>query len=301
MLCFVAFCACGRSQGGGASPTSAPSKGSGGSTTSSATPNNTPTTAPSTAKPTATPEPTPEIEVDWQYSSFILKDSDGYRYKITMQFSPWILLSANSDILSSAWNAVADGHKLPSYEDWSVDDSFSYGMIAGKEYRYGQSGYFASSRYNMNDMYYCVGSFQIKNITDGWDITSDQPRSISVPVSCGSYDGNGHSKSGYVGLTASRVFYSNSTETYVGGLLFSPKLKSNNWGPVPFVAITSELFSPNTPDGGYFDYVLEDCSFAIKNRDVYDESGNELSDHLYYELVHPGIIDKDGVYTLPEK
>ncbi len=201
---------------------------------------------------------------------------------------------------------MADGHKLPSYEDWKVDDSFGYGMIAGKEYKYGQSGHFASSKHSMNDMYYCVGSFQIKNVTAGWDITSAQPRSINIAVSCGSHDGEGALCSGYVGLTASRVFYGNSTETYVGGLLFSPQLKSNDWGPVPFVAVTSELFSPNTPDGGYFDYVLEDCSFAIKNRQVYDEEGNELSSidkkrNYIYLLAHPGIIDKDGVYTLPEK
>ena len=222
--------------------------------------------------------------IEWTTVVCHKSDGDGYQYEIEVKLSPWILLS-DTATLNTAWNAVSGGLSLPTYNSWGVDETFGKPRIEGMESKFGQSGYAMSCSHGISDMYYCVGSFRVTNVTEGWSIDSNQPRSIDLSLQCGSYQS---SPSGYVPFTGGKILTYDDTRQYIGGVMISPLMSSDHWGPIPIVLMAAEVFSPNTPDGGYYDFVLNDC--VITSSHIAD-----------FPTVRPGIIGQNGVYALPTK
>ena len=286
----LSLCAC----GSGNEPVAAESQGITASLTE-VEPTPKPTTEPvqeTIEEPTVPTEETAPIE--WTNIVYYKEDTDGYQYEITIKLSPWILLS-NTQALSSAWNEVSQGTELPSYESWGVNENTRYPQIKGNSFITGSDGFITACSHGITDMYYSVGSLEVKNVTDGWSIDSSQPRSLTI--SAGLWPcRNDYKMSDYAALVAGKTFAGDRIDNYVGGIRINPLMSGDNWGPVPFVLMASEVFSPNAPNGGYYDYILNDLIFASSTQSMFSE--HFASEFPY---VRQGIIGKDGVYSPPTR
>ena len=214
-------------------------------------------TAVETKEETDAPTEASNVNVNWTEFKYNTSDSDGYTYEITYQLSPWILLS-NSDVINSAWNEVGNGNKLPSFDDWLLKkDSLNTYTRSGISHG-GSTGYFA---HKLTDMYYCIGTVMIQNTTEGWNIDSNNIRSIYVNLNWSS----GYKKTDYAGsYTIGRAFFGNKTEDECDGLNFGASLKNNSWGPVPFVIMAPENVTPSNPDGEHIDNMKAGFFYANK-------------------------------------
>ena len=221
--------------------------------------------------------------------SFTDEDEEGYIYEISYRISPWILLS-NTDLINDTWDQVGKGNDLPSFNDWGLSESEN--LMELKSLQYGEDSLPFS--YEMNDMYYCMGSITIKNITEGWSITEDNPRSYDTHLSCMHQAGESpgcriftqeqrDNRSSYYGAYAiGRIFYSDSVEDNADGVDIRAKLDSDKWGPVSFILMTPENFSPKYPDGTYLNY-LAGCKLDCQAN----------------EAITIGVINKDGDFVSP--
>ena len=231
----------------------------------------------------------PDVEV--KEVTFRGEDTQGYKYLVTMRYSPWILLS-NTELIDVAWGKVSGGDELPSYESWGITDAMSdYKVIRGNEYKFGQSDY--TSTAIMNEAYYCVGSITIENTTDGWSISESNPRSIALPIQIKT----DQPQYEYKGLAASMVLYSNGNSIYLGGLRISTTMKRDKCGPVSFILIASENFSPNTPDGAYYSFVKDDMVILYDNINFSAFNALHMVDA---PEIRPGVIGKSGEYEAPD-
>lgn len=237
--------------------------------------------------PVAMEEPTQElpaefvVEIDWTEVSYTTTDQDGYTYEITFKFSPWILLS-NTDIVNSAWAEVGGNHVLPGFDGWGFrknGNSYTRSVYDGAFYH--------DISFHMTDMYYCLGTVEIINKTEGWSISSDSPRTLyenfhwSIP----NPDDRYHSNAIY------RLFYSDSERDARVGVNFGVTMQGDNCS-LPFIIIAPENFTPAFPDGervedmlnGYFSYAYFDSDHALHSGDG---------------ETYLGVFGKDGTYTPP--
>ena len=219
-----------------------------------------------TEKPTEAPTEKPTVDIDWTEISYTHEDNDGYTFEVSMKFSPWILLS-NTDTVNAAWGKVSNGNTLPGFDDWGLSSATTSNNYY-QNYNLVGSGFMAE----MTDMYYCIGEFKVKNITDGWRISSDNPRSSSVSLI---WLPDSNSKTDYIW----KVFYSNDIENYGIYGYAQLSMKQDNWGPVPFIIMVPELFSPKYPDGKYFE-PMKNGKIAVGG-----------------EKLNLGIIGKDSIYS----
>ena len=136
---------------------------------------NTTTPSEKTEEPTSSidstkPTPSPYVTVDWQTISYRWEDNSGYKFEATIKISPWIN-TKNEEYLKSAWVEVGGRNQLTTAnaESWGLTES-SNGYSRGNDE-------YCSFRpiKNITDIYYCVGEITIKNLTEGWDITSSSP------------------------------------------------------------------------------------------------------------------------------
>lgn len=226
------------------------------------------------------PSDTPEkADIDWTEVSYTETDSDGYTYEITFKLSPWILQS-NTDIVNSAWSEVGGSNTIPGFNDWGLKQESSGGYFRQGISEGGTTNYFA---HHMTDIYYCVGTAQITNITEGWSISVSNPRSLYFYLRwVSNFD-----RATYAGVySIGRVFFSNSTEDESDGLGHSAKMTSDQWGPVSFVIMAPENFAPNFPDGEHAEDMLNGYFYYIENGERSEE-------------IHLGMFGKDGTYTPP--
>ncbi len=235
---------------------------------------------------TETP-PASTINIEWTTVKHTETDIDGYTYEITFKVSPWILLS-NTDVINSAWNEVSRGRSLPGFNDWGL---YKDGSTYWAPYHHSDSSYFGSAGFNRNmtDMYYCIGTVSIKNITSGWDITSSNPRSFKTYL----YWKDGSKNSLTIASSFGRIFYTDNSKTEYNGIVISPSLKSNNWGPATFIIMTPENFSPNFPQGEFGEKLLEGAlsyEIVIGIDNIVTENDFRI-----------GVIGKDSSYTPPSQ
>lgn len=277
----------------------------GGSSSSQATPSvsASPTIVP-TATPIPTPSPTavpteipnadsradaiPESEIEWTTFSYTATDSEGYSFETTVKMSPWILLT-NTDIINAAWSEVSQGYELPGLGEWGLDRSGNY--LIGPN---------ASFIYEMTDMYYCVGSIQVKNITSGWDISKDYPRAVREQIYYKPYDLSVFRNNLYPPSTLSltKIFYSNTTEDSGDRVDLNFTMKSNKINPVPFIFMAPEKFTPNSPDGEYYEEILKGHFYYNSLTQVWDYNGEKPSNKSETPF-YIGLIGKDGQYVPP--
>ena len=214
------------------------------------------TTTPSekTEEPTSSidntkPTPSPYVTVDWQTISYRWEDNSGYKFEATIKISPWIN-TKNTDYVTAAWNEVGNGKTIPDFDPNE------------RAYYNGKCGFDGIT--NLTDMYYCIGELTVKNITPDWSISSDNPI-ISQDVCLSPVQkADENSTSVRNSRTIAKVTYSNEVKSNYTWAIISPKLTSDNWGPVPFVFAHYDRKTPKYPNGEYSDE-MTDTVFCISN------------------------------------
>ncbi len=191
--------------------------------------------------------------------------------------SPWILLS-NTEIANSAWRQITTKYSLPTtFEDWGLElDGDSYARRVEHTYD--------DFKEIMSDMYYCMGTITIENITNGWDITSDNQRVVNI----GSWLISGIEKYYHFEHILVRKFYSDGAKD---SLSFQSKalMKKNTW-EVPFIVMSPEYYSPNYPNGKNAEDIKKSYFTNYTTTFVNED------EHIYL-----GVYGKDGQYTPPIK
>lgn len=235
------------------------------------------------------------VPFDWTKAVYKVEDNDGYKYEITVKLSPWIL-TTNSDTIESAWNEVGDDNELPiSFDDWNLEkNGNSYWRDSVKSATVYYSSFpFASP---MNNMYLCMGSVTIKNLTDGWDITESESRSINFPLYYNSSE-TVDDKSNTMG----RIYYSSGTKDFVTGVRFNSKMTENEWGPCTFVIMAPENITPKNSKGEYYKYFKDKESlfrFGGYGATV-SEKSHKINGKKTKDKLRIGVIGKNGKYVKP--
>lgn len=245
---------------------------------------------------TTTEEPTdpPDTDIEWTQAVYTVEDTSGYKYEVILKISPWIF-HTNTGLIDSAWSRVGKSNNLPrSFSDWGLKkQGNAYRKEALTDVVSGYKSYPYVAQ--MTDMYYSLGSISVNNITDGWDITASESRSLKFSIE---YKSNYYE----VGTDViGRLFYSSEEKDCSSGIYVSPKLTSNNWGPCSFVLMSPEKIAPNSPNGDHYDSLLDDDSYFSffggmggVSQKALTINGNNTTDYLRI-----GVIDREGKYSSP--
>lgn len=205
-------------------------------------------------------------DVDWSFIEDTYTDGRGYTYNLEIMISPWMLKSSNAEMIESAWSEVGNGRELPEdMTDWGLNDG-SRQVPSGNTQ--------AAFIHQMNDMYYCIGTIKITNATEGFSF-SDNNKGNYNPIIFWNMERISKYTSADI---ISRTYYSDSSED-APCICASPVMTSDEWGPVPFVAMAPENFTPNNPEGEFFE--------SMKNGFFNVQYGNDFTVAIY---------GKDGEY-----
>ena len=163
------------------------------------------------------------------------EDNKGYKIEITLTISPWIK-TTDVELIEYAWG------KIGGKGDPSIELNFTHYV------------------YKKSEMAITFGTISIANKTNGFNFSEDNPFETgffdykegfyAIEDSDYKYMGWRHHQ-----LISSRYFYSSGSRTYNASALGSSfaypnaLMKSDNWGPVPFVMVIPGVFTPNTPNG----------------------------------------------------
>mgnify|MGYP002624737259 CR=1 FL=1 len=185
-------------------------------------------------------------DINWETVVYSVRDNDGYELEIEIVQSPWILVS-NTELINAAWQDVANNNTLPQFDDWGfrqVNGQYS------KELNY-YNGVHQTSGFNISDMYYSVGTVTIKNKTEGWDIGPSNARNLNF------YYGYCETIVENIPSFIGRVFYSDGASDYAYCININSSMRANTLGPITFVMMTPEYYSPANPNG-MTDLILND-------------------------------------------
>jgi len=189
----------------------------------------------------------PAVDVDWQTLTYQWTDDSGYTFEATVKVSPWIN-TKNEAYVNAAWDEVGHGNSLPEFdpnENYCKDKRNTFLGIK-----------------DTTDMYYCLGELSIKNITEGWDITAENPVTTYFSMSPIQPPLDIKASAVKEGRTIGKVLFSNDITRYITWSDFNPKFNSNDWGPVPFVFAHYDRKNPNHPNGEYISEIA-DTDFII--------------------------------------
>ena len=227
--------------------------------------------------------------VEWTEVTYTTTDEDGYTFEITYRISPWILLS-NTDVVNAVWAEISGGDPLPGFDDWGLErynngywrpNNISDHSLSGyKGYMYCEG---------MNDMYYCMGTLSVKNRTEGWSFSEENKRSCDTRL-WWRYD----KTDGMEGAQAiGHLYLSSKVREEADGVLVYASMVSDDWGPCPFVIMSPEAFTPNYPDGRFYEH-LSAGAFSAG-----DQTGVFGKDYQSKNGIRVGIIGRDGVFRGP--
>lgn len=202
----------------------------------------------------------------------------GYSLRKELKISQWISEN-DSELLSAAWNEVGSGKAFPSTQ--SMGFNGNYISNNGKTW------------IDYDEIYYAVGSLDVWNETDGWDITKDNTLDISIYL----YGANRYMTMTLLYSNASKKHYSVANGVFgTQGGGWSPitgKMQSNHWGSVPFVIAFAIDRTPEYPDGNPS---ILDCTFRfgdstftlVPSADDGEktESGNTYPEGLSHPLIY---------------
>lgn len=238
-------------------------------------------------------------DIEWTDIVATKTDGEGYTCKMTFHVSPWIF-NSNTDILNAAWEEVGTGQPLPGIDEMGLvknGELYEANYDPDVVYLYGPvtSAGYAFSGVKSDMYYYCLGSVEIENITPGWDFSESNPREWFAGMP---WVIEGRTGSSSVG----RVFYSggNSPENHNGGVAANALMKSNHWGPIPFILVTGENFTPNNPDGEYYESVRDGYFQFYESIDCVTTGVEEVergSFGTHYRHLYTGVIGRDGIYA----
>ncbi len=177
------------------------------------------------------------------------KDYDGYELRETIQLSP-IFTEDDIEIAYALWGALGnDTSSFPSEESLY---NTSYLL---REMR---------DSFGCNELEYIIGTYALENLTDGFPITSDNPRSYQGALSTkqvSAFDEEHDSNaSHFINVrSVSVVMYLDGATYYGEGnstILSKAKMYSDTWGPCTFIIALPNGSTPNLPDGYRYDKTL---------------------------------------------
>ncbi len=177
------------------------------------------------------------------------EDFDGYKIRETIQLSP-IFTEDDIEIAYALWGALGnDTSSFPS-----------------KESLYNTSYLLREMRdsFGCNELEYIIGTYALENLTDGFPITSDNPRSYQGALSTkqvSAFDEEHDSNaSHFINVrSVSVVMYLDGATYYGEGnstILSKAKMYSDTWGPCAFIIALPNGSTPNLPDGYRYDKTL---------------------------------------------
>lgn len=226
------------------------------------------TTQSPTTKQTTPPDPTTEkvvIDKDfYQEGSYILEDSNGYKFKISVKISPWIRWS-ESDVLNRVWSDLGKKNSMPTtISDWGFKEKNG---IYLKDMRYGDAKSWFRCNSSNFEMYYAVGLIGIDNVTQGFDITNSNSKDFTWQIFL-DQENKDYKWTDDSRPYLYRFFYSSPRDAgyskYLGAF-FSAHMESNKWGPVTFIIAHGDGSTPNNPNGIYRE-LLESYVFRIEGK-----------------------------------
>ena len=223
--------------------------------------------------------------VEWKEIKYETTDNDGYTFEVTYRFSPWILIS-NGVLANAVWAEVSNGKPFPYFDDWGLESYHNgYWRANNLSNNLGGNGTFYCP--GMNDMYYCMGSLSIRNITEGWSLSESNKRSRDTMMVWRGGSGEGMEGAPIIG----HLFLSDKIREEGYGILVNASMTSDEWGPFPFILMAPESFTPNHPDGRYYKH------FASGSFNIGDHTNKK--GFVSIQDVKIGIIGKDGTYAAP--
>ena len=158
--------------------------------------------------------------------SQVFEDSNGYKIEVTVNMGQWIK-GSDASLLESEWASVGGKGSMP----------LTAGSYTPK--------YDGPKKFTGTQAAYIFGNVSIRNATPEFPADNFGGGHCLLYMSS--------SFSTYERKVIHSTQYSNETRTYflgeMDGRLISADLKSNSWGPVPFVLAVDDTFTPNTPDG----------------------------------------------------
>ncbi len=235
------------------------------------------TTAPVTTEQTTTTMQESKIDVGFQTYTYKYKDTQNYEYEVTLTLSPWILES-KADVLDAAWAKVGKGHSKPSKDNMNLQKySNNRCMTTSNNSPYHLSNTFDAT---VTEMYFSVGTVTVKNVTNGWSFSEQEPGSTDFSL----YWIKNIEKTLVYSQDhfITRNIYSESEEFNVGEIFVRPKMKKDKWGPMTIVLGHAENFSPKYPNGEYRKEVengyLQAGSDTIIKIPIYGESNSTVTE-----------------------
>lgn len=153
--------------------------------------------------------------------------STGYRAEYVVSVTHWIRAS-DTESLQLAWKGVGGTDGVPSISQFhsSTNDGYTETNAA-----------------------VAFGSISFRNVTEGFDITQDNPVSFSVIVGVDNLmdicaKTNGYGPAIYIKYDNPKTF------TFLRDLTkIAPLMTSNSWGPAPFMVVCPNAYTPNDPNG----------------------------------------------------
>ncbi len=241
---------------------------------------------------TTDPEPPvtePTVDIDWTEIEYEMTDSDGWTYRITAKLSPWYFNSdANTDALNSAWSQIGTGASVPrSFEEFGF-------------YQRGNNNNYVSGdgwAGQMTDKYLAIGTIRVENITEGFDITSSSPRTVSPHLAYTAYLStysdvplNGSFRFQY-----ELMYFGDGTVTCHEGFQNGHQIVmyANDTGEIPIVWMYPENITPNYPSGEFQDSLVKGY-FCVSTWGLTPEMEHPM------ETLHPtsylrlAVYGKDG-------
>lgn len=229
---------------------------------------------PEEAQGKATIEPeTPVASVDINLSEIMTEhvfedeDLDGYRTQNTVYLSP-IFRESDMDTLVAVWEALGgNADEIPIGEECYNWDSKLQRSLE-------RSGFSGSQ--------YIVGSWEILNCTEGFDLTPDSPRSFLLNMRM-EPDDNALPSGVYEAISqcsTTYIFFDTGIEkskSERGILPFgSAFMNSNQWGPTLFIIVLPDKVAPNLPNGYDCHNLLFDFGAYLSDDKFYIPYYNKL-------------------------
>lgn len=159
--------------------------------------------------------------VRWYDFEMTDQDSKGYSIRKAMHISQWISYDNDYDTLSAVWDKVSKGNSLPSKESMGCQYSNCFENVKYTTF------------IDYDEVFYAVGYLESYNETPGFDLSASNTLSegfyIECKSSCASMMVFFSNEVRFYGVDSSHWFESAENNM----ILYS--MKSNHWGPVPFV------------------------------------------------------------------
>lgn len=204
---------------------------------------------------------TVDVDADKLLSTYVVEfeDYDGYQIRETIQISP-IFTEDDMETVYTLWEALGnDIATFPSKESMCNENRELTNF----------------------ELEYIVGTYTVENLTEGFSITSDNPRTYAKSLIA---RGNGRVETLFNNRSVSVVMYSNDTRYYsdiFAVAIGEARMTSDSWGPRSFIIALPNEHTPNQPDGYRYDEIQ--IVFGYNFYGAYDHSDYDTLQLKYFE------------------